>query len=595
MNVTNMSVMADVMPCAPCLGVGELGEAHEVSFMDCLQKAVQPAGSEYSKDVPAVTKQSGQNSEQQAIEKYLLEKVGFEYVPVNREIVQDFKVELKILGEYMVTNLSDDVCEDKRDIFRELFMIFRMYEFDKIDELERLQAITSVLVKYGVIKIDEIEKISEYRYKVGPEEGMAENILPTKDDTHYVPIAQMQSAETVQAPQGTDSGNKVRGNAQHTAQPEQLHENQPMTDKSTQGQSFNETMKETVQAETKQAKAQAEPIMTAQTVQAEENLNFNLKSEAKDSGQIGAKESEGLQIKLGALQLNVPSQTKSIGESFQEMIQNLIEAGKIHLKSGETLMVRVSEEVRLPGAEKPFTAVADELVQLKEIAQANQPREVVKFVEPDELKKLFSYISKDEQLGDFKKQDTENQSLFTKLMNSSDVNSSGEVNKESAKFMNQSVSVAKQVSAAIIERIEQINEITMSRINVSEKPTVTKFEMTLNPEQLGKVEVKLTVIGMKMSVMIITASDEVRDLLLSRMSSVRVMVELNGITVERYEVVSSQPQNSELNVAKSEQDLLDEEKGKNQGQDNAEKDTGDESEEVEISFAEVVSEIQQMI
>jgi len=126
-------------------------------------------------------------------------------------------------------------------------------------------------------------------------------------------------------------------------------------------------------------------------------------------------------------------------------------------------------------------------------------------------------------------------------------------------------------------------------VSESKKTTVTKFEVILNPVYLGKITVKLTTDGMKMSVLIITANEEVRNLLMSRAQSVRVMVELNGVTVERYEVVTAQQ--AELTVGKTEQDLLDKENGENQ-QNTEQEQSETEQDDVEVSFAEVV---QQMI
>jgi flagellar hook-length control protein FliK len=140
--------------------------------------------------------------------------------------------------------------------------------------------------------------------------------------------------------------------------------------------------------------------------------------------------------------------------------------------------------------------------------------------------------------------------------------------------------VAVQLTQAIVEQITLMNVRT-------EATAVTQFEITLNPEHLGKVEIKLIADGMKMSVLIITESDSVRDLLLSRMQSVRVLVELTGVTVERYEVVSTQQ--SETLSVKVEQDFLDKENGSNQ--QNAHQEQGEtEQDEAEVNFAELMQQ-----
>jgi len=124
---------------------------------------------------------------------------------------------------------------------------------------------------------------------------------------------------------------------------------------------------------------------------------------------------------------------------------------------------------------------------------------------------------------------------------------------------------------------------------------VRTFEVTLNPEHLGKVEVQLTVTGMKMSVVIVAANEAVRELLSARENSVRVMVALNGVTVERYEVVTA-PQ-TEFSTQSVQQDFLDREGG-NQGnhanQGNQDSPPENDGEDTVVSFAEFIQQLHQM-
>jgi flagellar hook-length control protein FliK len=152
--------------------------------------------------------------------------------------------------------------------------------------------------------------------------------------------------------------------------------------------------------------------------------------------------------------------------------------------------------------------------------------------------------------------------------------------------------VAVQVSEAIIARIETVQATMAAMKETAAKPesgaAVTKFEVTLNPEHLGKVEVKLIADGMKLSVLIIAANEGVRELLQARAQSVRVMAELTGVTVERYEVVTAQ---QGITTEGVKQDFLDKENGGNQsGQEHDESSEQGESEETEaeFSFAELV-------
>jgi len=162
-------------------------------------------------------------------------------------------------------------------------------------------------------------------------------------------------------------------------------------------------------------------------------------------------------------------------------------------------------------------------------------------------------------------------------------------------------SVAVQVSSAIIENLEKIVK-TIETVKVTEtaqvsqakfsttitKTEITKFEVTLNPEHLGKVTVRLATDGVKLSVLIFTANDEVRNLLMARAQSVKVMVALSGVTVEKYEVVTqSQNQNYTVEQAnETQRDILDDRQNNQNGQEGEKEQSQDE--ETEVNFAELI-------
>jgi flagellar hook-length control protein FliK len=113
----------------------------------------------------------------------------------------------------------------------------------------------------------------------------------------------------------------------------------------------------------------------------------------------------------------------------------------------------------------------------------------------------------------------------------------------------------------------------------------SEFVVSLRPEHLGEVTVRLLVDGTKVSVLITAASEQVKDLLMARAGSVRVMVELTGITVDRYEVTVANTATTD-SVKASYLDAR-EQDNRQDGQEQQESGESEQSDE-EISFAEVV-------
>jgi hypothetical protein len=121
---------------------------------------------------------------------------------------------------------------------------------------------------------------------------------------------------------------------------------------------------------------------------------------------------------------------------------------------------------------------------------------------------------------------------------------------------------------------------------------ISEFRVTLKPEHLGEVTVRLLFdeATAKMSVIITAATDAVRDLLMARAGSVRVMVELSGITVERYEVVTAAVTGDNVKAS-----YLDAQEQKDSQHENPEQEQGEaEQDGEEVSFAEVVQMMQMM-
>lgn len=150
----------------------------------------------------------------------------------------------------------------------------------------------------------------------------------------------------------------------------------------------------------------------------------------------------------------------------------------------------------------------------------------------------------------------------------------------------------KPTATAKVEQTVQAN--TTDKFNATITKS-TEFKITLNPEHLGKVTVQMVTNGNKMSVLITAATDTARDLLLARAHSVRVMVELSGVTVERYEVVSNQPNHTVTAAEQAQKDIYDSEREKENEKNQKEQEQNqDENQEAEVSFAEIVEQMQML-
>ncbi|MDR0223357.1 MAG: flagellar hook-length control protein FliK [Oscillospiraceae bacterium] len=115
------------------------------------------------------------------------------------------------------------------------------------------------------------------------------------------------------------------------------------------------------------------------------------------------------------------------------------------------------------------------------------------------------------------------------------------------------------------------------------KSAVTSFEMTLNPQSLGKVTIKLTSKDGVLAVKIIADNPQTREMLAGRAGAVREILEQNGITVEKYEVAQSPLQTREARREFSGDD------GGGGNRRNYDGDGGgDDDDESEFSFAEIV-------
>ena len=85
-----------------------------------------------------------------------------------------------------------------------------------------------------------------------------------------------------------------------------------------------------------------------------------------------------------------------------------------------------------------------------------------------------------------------------------------------------------QTAEQILERIQSMQD------------DHTEFTMVLNPESLGKITVKLVMVGERTAVEITAENPETRAVLAARSENLQSMLRENGVELERYQVVSEQ-------------------------------------------------------
>lgn len=115
--------------------------------------------------------------------------------------------------------------------------------------------------------------------------------------------------------------------------------------------------------------------------------------------------------------------------------------------------------------------------------------------------------------------------------------------------------------------------------------TVTEFEVTLHPAELGKVTVKLIAKGAGVAVEVIAENPKTRELLADRSGAVRQSLESRGVTVEKYEVSGT----GAYETSEKYRDFSDSQgHGQNRDGYNGQSQDDDDDGEPEVSFAEIV-------
>lgn len=151
-----------------------------------------------------------------------------------------------------------------------------------------------------------------------------------------------------------------------------------------------------------------------------------------------------------------------------------------------------------------------------------------------------------------------NQELFANKNISNNVHSYG-VN-QTAIFKMYDIDTAKNTS-------NQLNTILTSALTDKEFmeniQTTKQMVIQLNPENMGKIMVKLQAVGETMSVKIVSTNSEVRDMISSQLSQLTMALKEQGLNVTNVEVSQSALQNNRENPQNQQ--------GQQQGQENHDK------------------------
>lgn len=151
-----------------------------------------------------------------------------------------------------------------------------------------------------------------------------------------------------------------------------------------------------------------------------------------------------------------------------------------------------------------------------------------------------------------------NQELFANKNISNNVHSYG-VN-QTAVFKMYDIDTAKNTS-------NQLNTILTSALTDKEFmeniQTTKQMVIQLNPENMGKIMVKLQAVGETMSVKIVSTNSEVRDMISSQLSQLTMALKEQGLNVTNVEVSQSALQNNRENPQNQQ--------GQQQGQENHDK------------------------
>ena len=142
----------------------------------------------------------------------------------------------------------------------------------------------------------------------------------------------------------------------------------------------------------------------------------------------------------------------------------------------------------------------------------------------DATQELNSILQPEEQLPEHRTEETPAQNVQPVFVQSTEVRETREVPDESTQV--REIPPERQISEEILSKTETLSGGR------------TEFTMELNPENLGKITVRLVSTQGRIDVSISAENESTRQLLQSRGENIETALRENGVELERYQVIS---------------------------------------------------------
>jgi flagellar hook-length control protein FliK len=422
-----------------------------------------------------------------------------------------------------------------------------------------------------------------YNTQSKPTIGGNPEILPTEEGAiQPVPTVSDETA-TVLTSKNADS-TQVQGTAQVQAQPEtqraeipvvqvqETQNEQPVTGSVQQWQQTTVQSAETAQSNETAVQAQAQ-IYQTQTLNSQQPVTqAQVQGAQHETAQpVQAETAQGEKI----VQFELPKPIVQAEISAKQETVNSVRGQATVSEKAEPVQTQTAFQA---AATVPETA-GGELPAKTVVAQVGEA--IV-----EKLEELFAVVNPEKaETGSAVQEPTK--TVGTANTETKPETALGQIATEAVDVITPA-QVAQAIVKAKAAQSATVTQTTQVFTQVTQVSQVSEFKIILRPEHLGEVVIRLSSEGSKISLVITTATAQARDILLMRESSLRVLVEITGVTITRYEVVTEEGvKASYLDPKENEQ---------NQGENAEQSDTQENSEEDgEVSFAEIVNEMQQLM
>ena len=325
---------------------------------------------------------------------------------------------------------------------------------------------------------------------------------------------------------------------------------------------------ESVQVEAQQVKA--EPLAQTNTQAGE----FVVNAETVQA-QVSQSD-ETLEVKGGAVSSLKTGQTEQIQEGQGAETVEVVEVKSVTAQVGEAIVAQVVK-----------------LVQIVQVAETAQVSKEANAEAVQNFEAVQNYEAKAEEQVQFGTSATlvQTEEFAKSLTTLTKQTSDGQATAHEASVESPQIITASQVAGAVVKANEVMQAQTaqtVQTLQISHVTQVTELKIILSPVHLGEVVIRLVSEGNKISLTIVTQTEHARGILAARESSLRVLVEYTGVTIDKYEVTSADA------VKASYLDPREKDGEQNAPEQGEQGEESDENSDSEMSFAEVVELMQTM-